>query len=323
MTVYSDIFLDENAQPYYRRLLKKQSDSAAARRTFLSAGQVHDCLLIEPRPREQFKSVEEAGETNMNTLKIILITLLNFLRNISTNEYLLIVDRLFIDLIYSEYQTIILPQHAYVLKQAHEQVDSDNSDDDDDDEHFERRITPPWNQIMNTAYITNTNKDNDAQYNEWQRQSQYIYQTFLVYTTLLTTILKQSNPFIISETSSVSVLLRTLGKCPDNPYHVNCCKLNYGGAPPGHIMCPPRAIVKKIYKYINWALNPHKDQRYSSLIARPSNATSGADLANLRENVGRDLHENDITPLILLDWDNFVSTFMDYFGAPGTLPVGI
>nr|QNN89414.1 capsid protein VP1054 [Spilarctia obliqua nucleopolyhedrovirus] len=81
-------------------------------------------------------------------------------------------------------------------------------------------------------------------------------------------------------------------------------------------MCPPRAIVKKIYSYVNWALNPHKDLRYSALIAQPSDATTGAGSENLRENINCDLHPDDVTPLNLLDWDNFVSAFMDYFGVP-------
>lgn len=318
MTVYSDIFLDERARPYYRRLLRKRSDAAVARCAFLNAGRVHDCLLVEPAPSEHFKSIEEAGETNMSTLRTILVTLLDFLGRISANEYLLIVDRLIIDLVYSEFRAVVLPQHAYVLTQACESVDNESGDDEDadDNERCRRRVEPPWNQIVTASYVAAANRDEDARYNDWQRQSQYIYQTFLVYATLLTTILKQSNPFIISENTSVSVLLRTLGKCPENPERVNCCKLSYGGAPPGHIMCPPRAIVKKIYSYVNWALNPHKDQRYSALIARPSDRATGADSEDLRENINCDLHADDVTPLNLLDWDNFVSAFMDYFGAP-------
>ncbi|AHD25582.1 vp1054 [Choristoneura murinana nucleopolyhedrovirus] len=315
MTVYNDIFLDERARPYYRRLLRKRFDGATARRTFLNAGLVHDCLLLEPAPSEHFKSIEEAGETNMSTLKTILTTLLSYLGRMTSNEYLLIVDRLFIDLVYSEFRAVVLPQHAYVLRQACEPADSDDSDHERRDSD-ERRVEAPWNQIVVAAYVAVVNKDDGSRYNEWQRQSQYIYQTFLVYATLLTTILKQSNPFIISENSSASVILRTLGKCPDNPERVNCCKLNYGGASPGHIMCPPRAIVKKIYSYVNWALNPHKDQRYSALIARPSDAATGGCSGDLRENINGDLHAEDITPLILLDWDNFVTAIMDYFGAP-------
>ncbi|AKR14181.1 capsid associated protein [Dasychira pudibunda nucleopolyhedrovirus] len=318
MTVYSDIFLDERARPYYRRLLRKRTDAAAARRAFLNAGQVHDCLLLEPAPSEHFKSIEEAGETNMSTLRTILATLTSFLGRVASTEYFLIVDRLFIDLVYSEFRAVVLPQHAYVLQQAC--ADNDSSDE----EPCERRVEPPWNQIVVAAHVAAAHRHEGARYNEWQRQSQYIYQTFLVYATLLTTILKQSNPFIISENSSASVILRTLGKCPDNPERVNCCKLSYGGAPPGHLMCPPRAIIKKIYRYVNWASNPHRDQRYSALIARPSDAATGAGSGDLRENVDGNLHADDITPLILLDWDNFVSALMDYFGAPpGARPAGI
>lgn len=319
MTVYSDIFLDERAKPYYRRMLRKRSDAAAARCAFLNAGQVHDCLLIEPAPSERFKSIEEAGETNMSTLKTILNTVLNYLARMATDEYLLVVDRLYIDLIYSEFRAVVLPQHAYVLRQACEPADSEGSEDD---ERCERRIEAPWNQIVDMTYVAAANRNRDAQYNEWQRQSQYIYQTFLVYVTLLTTILKQSNPFIISDSSSVSVILRNLGKCPNNPERVKCCKLSYGGASPGHIMCPPRAIVKKIYSYVHWALNPHKDQRYSALIAQPSDAPAGS--GDLRENINNDLYTDDITPLILLDWDNFVSEYMNFFGvSPSAQRAGI
>lgn len=316
VTVYSGMFLDERAQPYYRRLLRKRTDAAAARRAFLNAGDVHDCLLIEPAPSERFKSIEEAGETNMSTLRIVLATVTGFLGRVTPNEYLLIVDRLFVDLVYSEFRAVVLPQHAYLLQRACAPSDSESSDD----ERCERRVPPPWNQIVDAAYVATA----DAQYNEWQRQSQYIYRTFLVYVTLLTAVLKQSNPFIISSSSSASVILRNLGKCPDNPERVQCCKLTFGGAPPGHFMCPPRAIVKKIYSYINWALNPHKDRRYSTLIARPADAATGAGSGDLRENINDDLHADDFTPLVLLDWDNFVAAFMDYFGAaPGAPPASI
>lgn len=318
MTVYSDVFLDERARPYYRRLLRKRSDAAAARRAFLNAGLVHDCLLIEPAPNERFKSVEEAGETNMSTLRTVLTTLLSYLGRVAADEYLLVVDRLFVDLVYSEFRAVVLPQHAYVLRQACAAADSASSDD----ECRERRVEPPWNQIVVESLVAAANRDGDARYNEWQRQSQYIYQTFLVYGTLLTAILKQSNPFVISDAGSVSVILRTLGKCPENPERVNCCKLSYGGAPPGHVMCPPRAVVKKVYSYVNWALNPHKDQRYSALIARPA-AAAAAGSGDLRENADGDLHADDVTPLTLLDWDNFITALMDYFGAPPGARPGI
>ena len=312
-TVYSDIFLDENGKPYYRQMLRKRSDAAAARHAFVSAGEVYDCMLIEPAPSERFKSIEEAGETNMTTLKIIINTLVDALGHVAADEYLLVADRFFIDMVYSEFRAIVLPQHAYILKQAcPSQTDSESSGDE---ERCEQRVKPPWNQIVELTSVSSADRNGDPRYHEWQRQSQYIYRSFLVYVTMLTVILKQSNPFIISENSSVSVILRSLGKCPDNPERVKCCKLSFGGAPPGHIMCPPRAIIKKIYSYANWALNPHKDRRYSALIARPPESATGGDSQDLRENINNDLHADDITPLNLLDWDNFVSGYMDYFGA--------
>jgi hypothetical protein len=314
MTVYSDIFLDERGKPYYRRMLRKRSDAAAARHVFVSAGQVHDCMLIEPTHSERFKSIEEAGETNMTTLKIIINTLIDALGRVAPDEYLLVADRLFIDLIYSEFRAVVLPQHAYILKQAcAAQTDSEGSDDDD--ERCTSGVEPPWNQIVELTRVTSADRTGDPRYNNWQRQSQYIYRSFLVYVTMLTVILKQSNPFIISENSSMSMILRSLGKCPENPERVKCCKLTFGGAPPGHVMCPPRAILKKIYSYANWVLNPHKDRRYSSLIARPPESTTGGGSEDLQENINSDLHADDITPLNLLDWDNFVGGYMDYFGA--------
>ncbi|AAQ91662.1 viral capsid associated protein [Choristoneura fumiferana DEF multiple nucleopolyhedrovirus] len=321
-TVYSNIFLDERGKPYYRKMLRKRSDAVTARHAFVSAGEVHDCMLIEPAPSERFKSIEEAGETNMTTLKIIINTLVDALGHVAANEYLLVADRLFIDMVYSEFRAIVLPQHAYILKQAcPAETDSES---DDDNERCVRRVEPPWNQIVELASVASADRDGDARYNEWQRQSQYIYRSFLVYVTMLTVILKQSNPFIISENSSVSVILRSLGKCPDNPERVKCCKLSFGGAPPGHVMCPPRAIIKKIYSYANWALNPQKDRRYSALIARPPESATGGKSKDLRENINNDLHADDITPLNLLDWDNFVGGYMDYFGAtPSAQSTGI
>jgi hypothetical protein len=290
MTVTNNIFLNEHAKPYYRLLLTKSTDQAEARKTILNADNIYEGVLIRPVRTERFRSIEEAGEHNMSIIKIIIHTTKQYLSKLISDEYFLIVDRLYLDLIYSEFRAIVLPQHAYVIKGICDETDSDNSES-----HVDERLRYPWNEITTTNFIVST---------DVSRQSQYIYQTFLLYNTALTTVLKQRNPFdVITENTSISVIARNLGTCPNNKDRIKCCGLNYGCAPPGHIMCPPREITKRVFHYAKWGRNPNNYKRYTELLARAptSKAANSGDV-------------NDRSQLFLLDWQDFMDEFISYFG---------
>jgi Baculovirus VP1054 protein len=294
LTVSNNIFLNERAKPYYRYMLRKMTDQAESRKTILNAENMYECVLIRPIRTETFRSIDEAGEHNMSCLKIIIDTVKQYLNKLTNDEYFLIVDKMYLDLIYSEFRAIVLPQHAYVIKGIYDDMNSDTTVEEGE-EDAESTLRYPWNEITTINYISST---------EQSRQSQYIYQTFLLYNTVLTSILKQSNPFdVVSDSTSISVIARNLGVCPQNKDRIKCCDLNYGCSPPGHIMCPPREIVKRVFHYAKWGRNPNNYRRYSELIVRSSTEHT-------------DLHVRDRIHLLLLDWQNFMDEFSSYFGLP-------
>nr|WRK23715.1 vp1054 [Bombyx mori nucleopolyhedrovirus] len=298
MTVLNSVFLNEHAKLYYRHLLR--NDQAEARKTILNADDVYECVLIKPIRTEHFRSVDEAGEHNMSVLKIIIDTVIKYIGKLADDEYILIADRMYVDLIYSEFRVIILPQSAYIIKGDYAESDSESGQSVD----VCNELKYPWNLITANSFIVSTDES---------RQSQYIYRTFLLYNTVLTAILKQNNPFnVIAENTSISIIVRNLGSCPNNKNRVKCCDLNYGGVPPGHVMCPPREITKKVFHYAKWVRNPNKYKRYSELIARQSEA--GGASTSLRENINNQLHARDTSQLHLLDWENFMGEFSSYFG---------
>ncbi|AKN81057.1 VP1054 [Lonomia obliqua multiple nucleopolyhedrovirus] len=304
LTVLNSIFLDQNAIPYYRTLLRKSTDQAESRKTIINADNIYECLLIRPIRTERFKSIDEAGESNMAILKILIKTAMNYLGKLCTNEYILIVDRLCLDMVYSEFRAIILPQRAYVLQGE----DAGDSSSSSNNVNRLDRIKFPWNQISSINLIASTDES---------RQSQYIYQTFLLYNTILTAILKQTNPFdVISENTSISIIIRNLGSCPNNKDRIKCCDLNYGGIPPGHVMCPPREITKRVFHYAKWARNPNNYKRYNEIIARQFNMSNRTPNNCLRRNLANDLNARDRSQLYLLDWQNFMGEFSSYFGLP-------
>ncbi|AOT85555.1 vp1054 [Cyclophragma undans nucleopolyhedrovirus] len=298
-TVLCSYYLNERAKPYYRQLLRDSTDQAHARKTILNAESMYECVFVKLVHTEQFKGIEEAGESNMNVLKIIINSLIQYLSKLGGDEYFLVVDKMYVDLVYSEFRTIIMPQSAYIIKGS----SREDANGSDSDENSECDKTPqPWSVITTNNYLASTDES---------RQSQYIYRTFLLYNTILTAVLKQSNPFDANAT--ISIICRNLGRCPNNKERIKCCDLNYGGTPPGHVMCPPREITKKVFHYAKWSRNPNKYRRYSELIVRHSEATGGRS-GDLRENIANELHARDRAQLQLLDWQNFMGEFSSYFG---------
>jgi Baculovirus VP1054 protein len=223
---------------------------------YISASDIFAYLHLN-EINETFCTIDESGERNMVILQTIIKGLLNSLLDDKTA--ILMIDELQIDLIYSEYRFFILPQRMVFI-------------------YYEESV--PINDDLNIFNIPIT---------ETAINCQIIYRTFLVYNTILTTLLRDRNPFNMKIT--ISVIFRMLGKCPNNKDRIKCCDLNYGGNAPGHIMCPPRDMVKKIFHYAKWAKSPNNYRRYFELILSSST-----------------------TDLMVLDWFNFITDFKNYFG---------
>lgn len=305
LTVLNSVFLNQHAKPYYQQLLRPTTDESYARKTILNADDVYECMFIKRLPTEHFKSVDEAGEYNMIALKTILNVVISYLNKLGDNEYFLTVEKMYVDLIYSQFRAIILPQNVYILNSScEENSDSDNIDDRCDDNTKNDDLQYPWNAIAYNNFIISTDKS---------RQSQYVYRTFLLYNTILTAILKQISPFnLINDNVSISVIVRNLGNCPNNKDRIKCCDLEYGGISPGHVMCVPREITKRVFRYAKWGRNPNNYRRYSEIITRSPQRISIC--SDLKINIDNQLNNRDRFQMYLLDWQNFINEFSVYFG---------
>lgn len=65
-------------------------------------------MLIRLICMEYFRSVDEVGEYNMSVLKIIIDVVIKYIGKLVDDEYILIVDCMYVDLIYFEFRVIIL-----------------------------------------------------------------------------------------------------------------------------------------------------------------------------------------------------------------------
>ncbi|QED40569.1 VP1054 [Chrysodeixis includens nucleopolyhedrovirus] len=275
LTLLDIFYLNYDLKPYYTCLINKANDNEK-RGVYANGKEMYAYVQLDQIDKEEkFYTTDEAGEYSIVCLKTILKTLLDCLAS-CRNQFILMIDELQIDLVYSVYRTIVLPQRMWFIWQT-EKV-----------------------PITNDVEIFSVPLTDDA------KESQIIYRSFLVYNTILTMMLKQRNPF--NETrKNISITLRNLGKCPNNKERVKCCDLNFGGSAPGHIMCPPREMIKKIFHYAKWARTPNNYRRYFELITTSpvpqrmyrANASTSADTTRM---------------LIVLDWYNFIDDFRAYFG---------
>ncbi|AAR28828.1 vp1054 [Leucania separata nucleopolyhedrovirus] len=225
---------------------------------------------------EKFATIDEAGERNMAVIRIVLKSVIECMMRVR-DRYLLMFDEPYIDLVYSNYRTVVLPQRMYTL--------------------FTSETAP----VYDAFDVFNLPESQTA------LESQNIYKTFLVYNTILTLVLKQSNPFN-ERNKNISVIFRNLGTCPNNSRRVKCCDLKYGGGSPGHFMCPTKEIVRRVFKYAKWARNPNNYKRYYELIMRPIHRER-RHVPN-RADAIQPARELD---LIVLDWYNFMDDFKGYF----------
>ncbi|QEI03596.1 VP-1054 [Rachiplusia nu nucleopolyhedrovirus] len=275
LTLMDIYFINYNTKPYYMCLVD-QTRNEDLRGIYANGKEMYAYVHLGTLDKEEkFFTIDEAGEYSMVCLQTVLKTLLDCLARCQ-DKYILMVDEPQIDLVYSIYRTIILPQRMWTIWQT-EKVPSNNDVD-----------------------IFSVPLTDDA------KESQIIYRSFLMYNTILTMMLKQRNPFNESS-KNISVTLRNLGKCPNNKERVKCCDLSYGGTAPDHIMCPPREMIKKIFHYAKWARTPNNYRRYFELIT-----TSPVSQRMYRPN--ESASTNNSRMLIVLDWYNFIEDFRAYFG---------
>ncbi|ACI28823.1 VP1054 [Agrotis ipsilon multiple nucleopolyhedrovirus] len=277
LTVLNGVYQDFDRQPSYMCLVNSATD-LETRGAYSNANEmVLYVQLHRLDDDEHFMGIDAAGERNMATIRTVLKTIMDAFAACE-NRFVLMIDELQVDVVYSIFRTIVLPQRMVAIY-ADESV-----------------------PIVDDVYLFSVPRTEAA------LQSQVIYRTFLMYNTVLTMLLKQPNPFN-EHKKNISVIFRTLGKCPNNKERVKCCDLQYGANAPGHVMCPPREMVKKIFHYAKWARTPNNYRRYFELIT-----TQPVPSLRFDDTADSVASRNNNTLLIIMDWYNFIDDFRTYFG---------
>jgi hypothetical protein len=276
ITVLNGIFQNYDRSPFYMCLVNDRTDPEI-RGVYANANEMFAYVHLQTiDDDEEFYGIDEAGERSVAVIRNVIKTIMDAFAA-CRDRVVLMIDELQIDLLFSLYRCIVLPQRMVTLYTD---------------------VSRPVNDDVNIFSVPDTDE---------MEQCQVIYKTFVMYNTVLTMLLKQRNPFNDNK-KNISVIFRTLGKCPNNKDRIKCCDLQYGGNAPGHVMCPPREMVSKIFHYAKWARTPNKYRRYFELIVTPP-ATS-------RHYYENNIHAqtNNATPLIIMDWYNFINDFRTYFG---------
>ncbi|AFL64974.1 vp1054 [Mamestra brassicae multiple nucleopolyhedrovirus] len=275
VTILDAIYQNYDRQPYYMCLVNSEND-LEIRGVYVNANEMFAYVMLqELDDDEKFFGIDEAGEKNMSTIRTVIKTIIDAFQ-VCQDKFILMIDELQIDVIYSIFRCIVLPQRMY---------------------HLYNNENEPIKDGLRVFSVP---------FSDEAFQSQVIYRTFLIYNTVLTMLLQQSNPFNDNK-KNISVIFRTLGKCPNNKERVKCCDLRYGGNAPGHVMCPPREMVKRIFHYAKWARNPTNYSRYFQLIVTPP-VTNRVYDANTPAAI------NSSNNLVVMDWYNFIDDFRTYFG---------
>ncbi|AHH82631.1 VP1054 [Buzura suppressaria nucleopolyhedrovirus] len=269
------VYLNYDHEPYYMALVT--NTDTAVRGYYINADQIFAYINLTPVQDELFFGIDETGERQMRIITNTIKSMIDALNNCN-DRIVLFVDELQIDLVYSIFRTFILPQRMVTIYFEENAPSIDN---------FKIMKVPDTAEAI---------------------ASQAIYRTFVIYNTVFSMILKQRNPFN-DPSKNISVIFRQLGKCPQNKERVKCCDLIYGGNAPGHVMCPPRQMIKRIFHYAKWVRTPNNYRRYYELIVKPIETQN-----NLFVDGKNDNNQRRNLDFILLDWHNFVSDFKQYFG---------
>ncbi|AAK96297.1 vp1054 [Helicoverpa armigera nucleopolyhedrovirus] len=283
VTFLESTYQDWCSRPYFTLLLDAQQRNSVKRHKYLNATDMACTVKLKRvADDEKFFTIDQAGERNMHTIRIVIKSLMDYFQN-ADKYFVLMIDEQHIDLIYTEYRALLLPQRLLCL------------------------LKRDWNpQTMSSNFIYF-----DVPCTTEALESQLIYKSFLLYNTVLTMILKQTNPFnSVGGNKNISILFRNLGKCPNNKERIKCCDLRYGGNPPGHIMCPPREMVKRVFHYAKWARTPNNYRRYFELITKP---VVRERYYRMDRTVTTPVNLTSDIALLLLDWYNFIDDFRTYF----------
>lgn len=283
VTTIETVYLNYNHVPYFMELVPEYEKILNVLGTYYNANEMYAYVhLLKIDQDEIFYGIDEAGEKQMNTLSTILKSLIDSMKRCGDN-FVLMADEQQIDIVYSIYRTIILPQRMILIYGIND---------------------VPNVRDIDVFSVPNTILADD---------SQKLYRSFLIYNTMLTVVLKQINPF--NTNKNISIILRTLGKCPINRDRIKCCDLKYGGNVPGHIFCAPREIVKLVYHYAKWAKTPNNYKRYYELITNSINRrVLNRGTPKARKIAALEINDVSRSPAIIMDWYYFFMDLCIYFG---------
>nr|AXS01164.1 vp1054 [Spodoptera frugiperda granulovirus] len=255
-------YVDTECRPYYEQLVYDEQD--VSRRNLLSTGVMICGVQFEQVAQEQFYSINEAGERDAELIRMVGRVAYSYVTN-KLDKYVVLLKDMYVDCLYSQRQCVILPQEMYCI--------------------YKDDMEPP----LNSVFAHETLPDN-AEVSACQE----IYKSFVVYNTVLTMMLRDENPF--NTRRVISKIIESVGTCTgghgDKRNYIKVCELNFGAdAPPNHVMCPPKEMVKRIFHYAKWVETPNNWRRYYELIVRD--------------------RKNNET--VLREWQAFLTNFRLYF----------
>ncbi|APO14005.1 VP1054 [Plodia interpunctella granulovirus] len=242
-----------DATPYYQWLLTHETE--VQRTNLLFNSMIMGGVKFWSVDRESLRSVEEGGERDVGQIRLVMKHLHGYLSNdkgdlnghsrsdavSEESKVYVLMNRMYVQCVYSFRQCIVLPQEMYCL--------------------YKEGNQPEINRIFRFTSVPES---------EGGVASQHIYKTFLIYNTILTMMLRESNPFN-DTTKVISKIIESVGTCNGGEAggkrnRIKVCELNFGGEPPGHVMCPPKEMIKKIFRYAKWRLNPKIYSRYYAIL---------------------------------------------------------
>ncbi|AAP85752.1 vp1054 [Adoxophyes orana granulovirus] len=269
-TIMDSRYCDLKGDTYYQWLLSSEEKEHVAN---FKNGYQNVCeIVIVTEKNDPLRVIEEAGETNISLLRQNIKTVHEYLNDKRNKEkdneskFYVLFKNMHLQCLYSNTQCVILPCEMYCLYKDGEEPYVNNG--------LQYFTIPEYEESV---------------------LSQDIYKAFLVYNTVLTMMLKEFNPFN-DKNKVISKIIESVGLCDGGVEkgkrnRIRICSLNFGSVAPGHVMCPPKDIVKVIYKYSKWRLNPKNYTRYYRLLY--------TDTLKSQEN--------------LLEWSVFINNFKAYF----------
>lgn len=290
-TILDSKYCSTNGDPYYEWLLDSDVYTSRKQLRFNNAYKtVCGVEYLCNDGDECVRDIESGGETNVHLVSSVIRYVYNYLENDRggssslnghTKTYIgggggndeskvyVLFNEMYIQCLYSHRQCIILPQEMYCLYKEGDEP------------------------ILNSFFLYNTVPETD-----YSIVSQNIYKSFLVYNTSLTLMLQEANPFN-DTTKAISKIIESVGTCNRGEEgvvkkrYIQVCKLKFGGGDvaTSHVMCPPKEMVKMIYRYAKWRLNPKNYARYFELL----------------------VNDKPKQEEVLREWDVFLKNFKSYF----------